>query len=507
MPLSITYDQWIRETYSATSPRSETLKKLDEAIKSGNPAKAKAALEAWILEQIKDKKDWKLSVRNKHANKPVEKLFKELGCGMGAMKPMSAAQKELDNTAKAMLLEANALAAKRMFTGKRLKFKDSFWGLTKNRNKKEADKIDKAVNSAKNVGGTATGLVGNANAVAEAALNLKTIIELIMGTLDASKDSITDQLKTQIISAFFGASVAEFCKNAAPAFGLATSGYAVLKTWVGVARNVASRSDMRDRVDAVRSGNAAAALSAVISIIEHDIKVQTAEGVIRTAAFTAKVVGVADMSQTTTVVAGAIESVAVLLNNLVDVMHDARMITKGNKMIEAGHINLELFEKCPILGCYYLCVQDHSIIMNFNMNNMGRDGWQNEALRLRNALDAVLEKSAELIGKSRIEIPDMADAKGIYQSTLLDKVKMYFNSKGMLRGKKMEGFSSSSQMGHASSDDWKSRITGHGSEDILKSRIKAISSEDWKSRIKGFGNDPHSLDSYYAYAEMIANGK
>ena len=40
------YDQWIKDTYSLTSPRSEFLKKLDETIKANQGSSSPAAREA-----------------------------------------------------------------------------------------------------------------------------------------------------------------------------------------------------------------------------------------------------------------------------------------------------------------------------------------------------------------------------------------------------------------------------------------------------------------------------
>ena len=102
----------------------------------------------------------------------------------------------------------------------------------------------------------------------------------------------------------------------------------------------------------------------------------------------------------------------------------------GNKLIQEQKIDLDLFNTCPILGCYYIVVQDHSTIMNFEIANMGRDNWQQEAERLKYAIKPVLVKAADLIDKSRIGIKGMDNAKGVYQSSLLQKIQLFYKSKG-----------------------------------------------------------------------------
>jgi hypothetical protein len=61
---------------------------------------------------------------------------------------------------------------------------------------------------------------------------------------------------------------------------------------------------------------------------------------------------------------------------------------------------------------------------------MGRANWQQEAERLKYAIKPVIEKGTELIDKSRIKMDGMDMAKGVYKSTLINKIEMYYKSKG-----------------------------------------------------------------------------
>ncbi len=232
-----------------------------------------------------------------------------------------------------------------------------------------------------------------------------------------------------IVEHVFGATVEQFVFNVTPVFGLISSGGHAIKDWVGIASNLLSYAKMEEQYGNVRPGDAAAALQAIVSIIDKQIKKQTADAAIRTTAFTAKGISVlADGGTATMAALGALESIAILLNMLVDLVIDARQMIAGNKLITEGKIDIELFNTCPLLGCYYVAIQDHSTIMNFDIANMGRDNWQQEAERLRYALDPVIRKATELIDASRIEIPGMEFAKGVYQSTFLQKIKLAYNS-------------------------------------------------------------------------------
>ena len=59
-----THEQWMKNTYSLTSPRSDLLKTLDEAIRSQDKNAIKTALDRWRFDQSRQGKDWKKSVRN-----------------------------------------------------------------------------------------------------------------------------------------------------------------------------------------------------------------------------------------------------------------------------------------------------------------------------------------------------------------------------------------------------------------------------------------------------------
>lgn len=77
MPLSITKDQWVKETAAAMRPRSTELTRLDDAIGAGNPFLAKAALDKWIAAQMAKNQKWQTSVRNSRG--AVKRLYDELG--------------------------------------------------------------------------------------------------------------------------------------------------------------------------------------------------------------------------------------------------------------------------------------------------------------------------------------------------------------------------------------------------------------------------------------------
>ena len=419
MPLVMTYDQWIKDTHSLIRPRSSSLKELDNAIKARNEFAAKNALKNWINEQNSKKQDWQRSVRNEKG--AVKKLYDQLGV-LGAAPSFGNSGADLaDKEAKAFIKEQQKLATLNLFAGKNLKFKDSFWGIVREKSTDERKKINK-IPTAINAGIKSLPLAKDLGMLARDLNNV--ITKLIEPVADTP-------FKSQIIEAVLGTSAEEFAGSCAPFLGMTLSGAKAVRAWVAVAQNVYDLDQMNASRADIRLGDPTAALNAIRAIIDRELTSQKAQAGLRTAAFAAKgLFTFADFGTASTSAVGAAESIAILLNILAEVVRDAVEINNGNKLIRQNKIDLNLFRECPILGCYYIAVQDHSTIMNFEIENMGRANWQQEAERLKYAIKPVIEKATELIDKSRIKMDGMEMAKGVYKSTLLQKIELFYKSKG-----------------------------------------------------------------------------
>jgi hypothetical protein len=424
MPITLNYDQWMKRTYSDTKGRSVTLKKIDEAVRIRDDVSGKQALKEWVNGHNRKGVDWHRSVRNQDG--AVEVLAKQLLLWHLPISYTNITQEMDDKLAKVEIRRAQRLAKQAMFFGKKLKFKNSFWGITERNSKSKVDTLKAA---SKNLNEVHTRI----EEVRGIAANIKVIIDSITKGVDAAEAS-------KLTALVFGASVANFARDAAPIIGCATSGANMVRDWVGVAMKVVERSDMESREEEFRMGDASAAFGSILQIIDRDINKQVADGTIHTAAFAAKSVGlVVDAGVSSGPVVGAIESLASLLNTLVDVVIDAKQMSVGNKMLKDKNFDVSMFNACPILGCYYIVIQDHSTVMDFDFENMGKDGWKGEALRLEIAIKPVIAKGTELIDKSRIEIAQMGSAKGVYQAELNNNLNRFYKAKGYAQNTKVPG--------------------------------------------------------------------
>lgn len=463
MPLLMTYQQWMEDTKSPIKPRSAELKRLDHAIWIKNEAQAKTALVQWIEYQNKNRHDWKKSVRNHRG--AVEKLYNQLGI-LGKAPTFASQTAEIaDKAAKVELRKQIQRAAADMFLSREIVFKDSFWGISRQKCRENATKLERSKNNAANFFKSAGGVGVNA---AKAALNVRSLAsdihKLVHQTARqaiptvasvATKNIISENLRATIKNILaglegkiqeilaihvFGKSIEEFVAEVTPFLGVITSGVKATIAWLKLSKELFESAKLPQHRVNIRLGDPSEAMAAMMDVIDRQLKFQAADASIRTAAFTAKGISVgADFGTASTTIIGIIETIAVLLNTLADLVIDARQMAAGNKLIREGKIDLELFNTCPILGCYFLVVQDHSTIMNFEIANMGRENWHLEAQRLRYGIEPVLRKANELVSKSRLVIKGMEQAKGVYKVSLLDKIKLYHRSKGRTPSSNMPG--------------------------------------------------------------------
>lgn len=433
MPLVISHQQWMSRTRSRLHRRSDDLKRIDVAIQRRDEAAAKAALIQWIDGQNKKRQDWHRSVRN--GDGAVEELYRQLKV-LGSEVPYGNVTEEMDDKlAKAHIRREHRLAATKMFNGKQLRFKDSFWGISR-RKASDIRTRSSMYHAAKTTAGVGSKAAAAGVKTYTIANGLKQTIQGITGTLQPATQSA-------LVQQVFGTSAAQFATQAAPYIGLVSSGASAVKDWVGVAQKIQHATRMESSYGDVRLGDPSAALHAVVAIIDRQIKKQTADATIHTTAFTAKgASAAADWGTATTAAIGVVETVAILLNMLVDLVIDAKQVEAGNAAITAGDIDLTIFSKSPILGCYYVVVQDHSTIMDFDFENMGKENWQQEAERLQYAITPVIKKSSQLIQQSRVEILGMESAKGVYRKSIKNTIKTYYKSKGYGQSSKMPGIGS-----------------------------------------------------------------
>jgi hypothetical protein len=72
-----------------------------------------------------------------------------------------------------------------------------------------------------------------------------------------------------------------------------------------------------------------------------------------------------------------------------------------------------VFDKYPLLGCYYVVCVDTSDVVNFMLNDMGAENWMDDVEKLTAKMQPILRVSRKLIADARFEIEHMPKLKKV----------------------------------------------------------------------------------------------
>jgi hypothetical protein len=203
----------------------------------------------------------------------------------------------------------------------------------------------------------------------------------------------------------------------APFIGIISSGGKAIVGWIGVAKKAYDAYDMEDRRHAFAPGDPDAAFDAVALLLDREIAAAAAGASVKTAAFTGKALGAfADFGAVTGPVIGLLELLATVMQMVIEYVRDFLECRDGSKLLKTGPLDFTIFAVCPILGCYFLVIQDHSTIINFAVGDYGTPNFVFDVERLVKKIDPVLSRARSYIQISRLEIPGMENAKGIVEA-------------------------------------------------------------------------------------------
>jgi hypothetical protein len=420
--------QWMKDTHSLTSPRSDVLKAVDDALlrygQGPSPEKKQAiktALDRWRFEQSKQGKDWRTSTRNnKGAVTNLQRALTDLD-------KRKLTREELEAMTYIARMQSTALL--RQFEGKELKFKASTllglasgagskWQKFKTGSSALAGAAPTAASVAKAgqkiVQGAA--LLHQGGRAAASAASQQSTASIVLKVRELCKELCPGLDPNKVFQALNLGSMDQFAAELAPFVGAISSGGKAIIGWIGVIKKQYDEYKILDSRHAIAAGDPEAAFDALATLLDREIASAAARASVKTGAFTAKTAGVfADAGAVTGPVVGLLEVLAEVIQTVIEYVRDYKECEAANEMLRVGALNLDLFEACPILGCYFLAVQDHSTVINFAVGEYGTENWMFDVERLVKKVEAVLDKSRELIRLSRLEIPGTSDAKGLVE--------------------------------------------------------------------------------------------
>ncbi len=400
------HEQWMKDTYSMTARRSDALLQIDAALKKPNRDndEIKQALHRWIFEQNIAGKDWKTSTRNSKG--AVTSLYRALHDKRKLSKEEVEAMK--------YVARAQQVALQKQFMGKTVTFKpNNVVGMAQGAGGK-LQRLKTAGAAAKDAHGKVKGMVeqgkkiGNAAALAQDNAEIKGKIVEFCAKLGAGVDM------NHVLGALNLGNIESFASNITPFVGAISSGGKALAGWAKVAETAWRRNAIAETRWAIAPADPEAAFDALLMLLTRELASKTGKAGTATVAFSGKLLGTfADAGAVTGPLMGMLETLAEIFQTIFEYVRDYKEHQTANEMLRLGALNLDLFKVCPILGCYFLVVQDHSTIINIAVGEYGSPNFVFDAERLITKVRPVLKQARDYINASPLEIVGFEKAKGI----------------------------------------------------------------------------------------------
>ena len=448
------YDTWIKGTELRLKPRSKYLKGVDFALQQYHQTKTdadlrslKLALHQWKMykgyDSLGGKPAWALSDRNR--GKFVEQLDLQVFGYQGALdNSVLADLAELpfygieswadDSEAKRVLRQARQDAMVTIFGGKTVAFKKSALALAiYGIKRKIADASADASKTAAVVAGIATQSAQSAirNAVQPTIDQAEKIaLDLINEILGQYPVEVAQEVLQQL-SSLIPQFLLEVAHSIIPYLSCGVSAGLTLKNAVqGIVKEY-SWVKVGGYLDAFDAGNPYAAATAVRRVIERernhcarlagiygaDASVKATAILMDTASF-----GIPTVSAVITPLAGFAKAMAMLTLRIHLLARDFYEKHQANKILGQSStmvLSADLFEKCPILGCYFLACSNTSDIINFVVDDIGCTGWKFDVEKLvKESIAPMVEVARDAISDSRLEVDGLQMSKGAVGATV-----------------------------------------------------------------------------------------
>lgn len=311
--------------------------------------------------------------------------------------------------ALAMLKEARRNAISSMFTGTKLCFGK---GKITSAARDVADEGYEVFREAKKV---REALGGNPDSwSAFAPTEIKSKADDFLATC-ADVDGIDD-----VLTAITSEALHDLVKEIQPVFGIAAGGANVIEA----ARKVRDEAKMIYNQDHYRTGfrpgDPQAAADSVMQILRRELTKGSIDLTRHSASTGSKIAGLfVDLGTASNLAISVANAVAGLGLALFQLGLEIKDLKAGNRRLETPQtLSADVFNECPILGCYLLTCSDTSTVANFFLSDIGMPGWQERFEEMkRTKMDPLLKVASTAIQDSRLQLEGLACDKGMYHAS------------------------------------------------------------------------------------------
>jgi len=384
--LHVTYDQWMQRTnLGLMSVRSSSLKSVDAALKNYDVfpnGKHLRALRRSFDQWKSEKANWKKSDRNHK----------------GAVTDLDAMLRgpERDLSPMDYLLEEQQRRIDILFRGRKLVTRKSKLLLPGG----------SALSNLENIrrGATALGAPNPAF--------MDSVRTLFRGFFGAGSGQVSLEVE---VAEYLGREVfGDLVKGMAPYAGILTSGANAIYQFGKYAQAASRWSEVHDCRTAVRAGDPSEAVKAIERVLSRDKTRHLTQGSMSGFEAIARGAATAVGGPAAETIAAGVMSIAKLTFQVYVIGRDFQEKSQANAILAGGApITYTVFDKYPLLGCYYVVCVDTSDVVNFMLNDMGTENWMDEVEQLTKQMQPIVQISRKLVADARFEIEHMPKLKKV----------------------------------------------------------------------------------------------
>lgn len=398
----ISHKDWMSRTYLLTRPRSKLLLAVDQQLQfyekhPGHPTflAIKENLKAW-MDSKKPSGSWVRDARN--AKGAVTELWDQLHAGVGATDEEQAA---LD-----LIAQAKTDFLLKLFSGTKLQSHNfvetaSNTALIAKGLKSSVDKLNDidAAEKAQKLGGQAFTGVLYENAWSR-------IADAFQGA-DFADVLRMPEFMAEMSNAI-GMSLDELGTGMVAGAGLVKSTVKTIWSTYKVAKSGLDAYTLKAGVTAINTGDPMAAFVAVQELVDRELAKNALILASHAAETGAKAGGMfADLGAGTTAIAGLSGTIARLLINISYMARDWKERYYANKLLaNPEKLDANIFRECPVLGCYYMCCADTSMIIAFLLPDLvGKKSFKDVIENaVRNQLEPTLKIANHALYRHRFRL-------------------------------------------------------------------------------------------------------
>jgi hypothetical protein len=88
-------------------------------------------------------------------------------------------------------------------------------------------------------------------------------------------------------------------------------------------------------------------------------------------------------------------------------------LENARALLDAGKVDAGLFRECPLLGSYFLCMADNSVVLNWASEDIYDPGFQDNIEALKKKAEPVIEQARQFIRQSKHCLAGTKGFKGL----------------------------------------------------------------------------------------------